>query len=420
MLSSERTIAGLLNKMEVFYLSNHAENVSFSLLTDFEDADAETMLGDAALLALARDGMERLNDTYEQNGRRPFLLFHRPRAWNPREQRWMGYERKRVKLEALNAFLRSPETPGFLIEGDIASVHEVKYVITLDSDTELPLCCARHLIEAMAHPLNTPVYDNARRRVIDGYAILQPRVVSSLPAVGASWYSRIFGSESGIDPYTRAVSDVYQDLFAEGSFIGKGIYDVDMVTRVLSGRLPEDRILSHDLLEGTYCRSGFISDIQVVDAFPDRYGEDQRRRSRWVRGDWQIAAWLWNRVPGFKRKSVSNPVSLLSKWKLFDNLRRSVLPAGMLLLIIASWLFAEPSWMGLSVVVMILLLPMVPGALLKAGRIPARFPLGSHSRSVAGFVGKELFQAFFSLAVLPYEAASSLDAIYRTCWRLLV
>jgi len=420
MLSSERAIAGLLNKMEVFYLSNHAENVSFSLLTDFEDAAMETLPGDAALLALARDGIERLNDTYVQNGCRPFLLFHRSRTWNPREQRWMGYERKRGKLEALNAFLRSPETPGFLIEGDVASVHEVKYVITLDADTELPLGCARHLIEAMAHPLNMPVYDNAKMRVIDGYAILQPRVVSSLPAIGASRYSRIFGSESGIDPYTRAVSDVYQDLFAEGSFIGKGIYDVDMVTRVLAGRLPEDRILSHDLLEGTYCRSGFISDIQLVDAFPERYSEDQRRRSRWVRGDWQIAAWLWNRVPGFKQKSVSNPVSLLSKWKLFDNLRRSVLPVGMLLLIIASWLFAEPSWMGLWGAVMILLLPMVPGALFKAGRIPARFPLGSHTRSVAGFVGKELFQAFFSLAVLPYEAASSLDAIIRTYWRLLV
>ena len=420
MLAGKRAIAALLNKMEVCYLSNRADNLYFSLLTDFEDAVAQTMPGDAALLDLARTGIKRLNDTYARNGCRPFLFFHRSREWNKQEQRWMGRERKRGKLETLNGFLRSLQPTGFLIEGDPAIAPNVKYVITLDTDTELPRDCARHLIEAMAHPLNAPVYDSVKGSVVDGYAILQPRVVSSLPAIGASWYSRLFGSDSGIDPYTRAVSDVYQDLFGEGSFIGKGIYDVDMFAKVMANRLPEDRILSHDLLEGTYCRSGLISDIQLVDEFPERYSEDNSRRYRWTRGDWQIAAWLAPRVPGFKQKSVRNPVSLLSKLKILDNLRRSVVPVGMLMLIVVSWLSVSPSWLGVAVVAAVLLLPTMPGAILKAARIPARFPLYSHLRSIGGFAGLQLFQAFFTLTVLPFETFSNLDAIIRTCWRMLI
>jgi cellobiose phosphorylase len=420
MLAGESAVAALLNKMEVCYLSNRAENLYFSVLTDFEDAASETMPGDAVLLDLARTGMKRLNDTYTRNGCQPFLFFHRPRVWNQRERRWMGYERKRGKLEVLNGFLRSQKPDEFLIEGDRAVAPNIKYVITLDTDTELPRDCALHLIESIAHPLNAPVYDSVKCRVVDGYAILQPRVVSSLPAIGASWYSRIFGSDSGIDPYTRAVSDVYQDLFREGSFIGKGIYDVDMFAKVLTDRLPENRILSHDLLEGTYCRSGLISDVQVVDEFPERYSEDHARRCRWIRGDWQIAAWLAHRVPGLNRKSVQNPISMLSRWKIFDNLRRSLVPAGMLLLIVMSWLFVAPSWLGVAAVATILLLPAIPGALLKAVQIPPRFPLYSHAQSVAGFVGQQLFQAFFAFAVLPFEAFSNLDAILRTCWRMLI
>jgi len=420
MLTGTLEIAELLNKMEVCFLSNRADNLYFSLLTDFDDAPAETMPGDTALLRLVKEGMQRLNDAYALNGRRPFLLFHRPRQWNPGEKCWMGYERKRGKLEALTLFLRSGEPEMFLVEGDRTIAPNIKYVFTLDTDTEIPRDCARRLIETMAHPLNVPVYDDVKKRVMDGHAILQPRVVSSLPAIGASWYARIFGSDTGIDPYTRAVSDVYQDLFGEGSFIGKGIYDVDMFARVLADRLPENRILSHDLLEGTYCRSGLISDIQLIDEFPRRYSDDFSRRHRWIRGDWQIAAWLAPRVPGFKRKSAPNPISFLSRWKIFDNLRRSVVPMGMLLLIIMSWLFLTPSWLGVAAVAAVLLLPSVPGTVLKAFQIPARFPLAMHARSVAGSAGLQLFQAFFALTVLPCEAFANLDAILRTCRRLLI
>jgi len=420
MLEDKRAIARLLNKMEVCYLSNRADNLYFSLLTDFEDAETETTPGDATLLALARDGIRQLNDTYAHNGRRPFLFFHRPRKWNERELRWMGYERKRGKLEALNAFLRSPKTTEFLVEGDFEIVPTIKYVLTLDTDTELPRDCARHLIEAMAHPLNTPVYDSVKGRVVEGYGILQPRIVSRLPRECASWFSRWFGTESGIDPYTRAVSDVYQDLFGEGSFIGKGIYDVDMFARVMAEQLPENRILSHDLLEGTYCKSGLISDVHLVDEFPEHYSEEQSRRYRWIRGDWQIAAWLGLRVPGLDRKPVHNPLSLLSRWKIADNLRRSLVPAGMLLLIVVCWFFVTPVWLGVAVVAGILLLPMVPWVVIKAAHKPSRFPLYSHARSVAHFAGIQFFQAVFTFIVLPYEAFSNLDAIIRTFWRMVI
>lgn len=418
MLTNRTEIADLLNKMEMHYLSNRADNLYFSLLTDFEDASTETLPDDALLLGMAKDGIKKLNDTYTLNGIRPFLLFHRSRQWNALERSWMGYERKRGKLEALTRFLRSQEPDTFLVEGDRAVAQGSTYVLTLDSDTELPRDCARHLIETMAHPLNTPLFDEVKRRVVDGYAILQPRVVSSLPEIEASWYAHIFGSETGIDPYTRAVSDVYQDLFGEGSFIGKGIYDVNLIHKTLADQLPENRILSHDLLEGAYCRSGLVSDIQLIDDFPQRYSEDISRRHRWIRGDWQIAAWLGLHVPGFKHTMVKNPLSLLSRWKIFDNLRRSIVPCGQLLLIVTSWLYLTPSWTGMAVVIATLLLPLVPGIGLKAVQIPARFPFMLHIQSVAEFTGLQLFQAFFTLTVLPFEACNNIDALLRSHWRM--
>ncbi len=418
-LSSAFDIGELMNKIETCCLANRADNLYFSLLTDFKDAPEESMPDDGPLFKLAREGIKQLNNKYGRNGRGPFYLFHRSRLWNPGEKVWMGYERKRGKLEALNKALRSGKTPELLIEGDPSVLPQVKYVITLDTDTQLPRDAARLLIETMAHPLNVPVYDPAKKRVVSGYTILQPRVVSSLPAARKSWYSRIFGSETGIDPYTRAVSDVYQDIFGEGSFIGKGIYDVDMFIRSLADRLPENRILSHDLLESTYGRSGMISDVQLIDEFPESYSEDISRRRRWIRGDWQIAAWLLPRVPGYKQKPEKNPISLLSWWKIFDNLRRSLVPAGLMLLIVLSWMFLQPSWLGFSIAAGIIFIPMLPGVFKQAFRIPVKFPLTLHMLSVAGYLGRHLFQAVFLFAVLPYEAFFNLIAIIITCSRML-
>ena len=254
---------------------------------------------DAPLLELAREGIEALNAQYGRGANDAFFLFHRPRRWNPHDRIWMGYERKRGKLADLNLLLREGDSDGFsLVVGDTAVLAGVKYVITLDTDTQLPRDAAREFVGAMAHPLNRPVYDARAGRVRAGYGILQPRVSASPLGTHPSRYGRLLAGVPGIDPYTRAVSDVYQDVFHEGSFIGKGIYDVDAFEQALKGRFPENRILSHDLLEGCYARAGLLSDVQLYERHPTRYSADVDRRHRWIRGDWQLARRLLPWLPG--------------------------------------------------------------------------------------------------------------------------
>ena len=210
-------------------------------------------------------------------------------------------------------------------------------MITLDTDTELPRDAARQLVATMAHPLVRPVVDAKTGMVREGYGILQPRVAISLPSASRSWFARLFAGEPGLDPYTRAVSDVYQDLFGEGSYIGKGIYDVDAFFRAVHCRFPENRILSHDLIEGAHARAGLVSDVQLYEDHPTHYTVDARRRHRWIRGDWQIATWLLPRVPGPDASRISNPISGLSRWKIFDNLRRSLVPGAMVGFLLLAW-----------------------------------------------------------------------------------
>ena len=324
MLISSQSVNDLIEALEVRYLANRDRHLHFALLTDWCDAQTETKLDDQALLDQARDGIEALNEKYKDERGDIFFLFHRPRRWNAREQVWMGYERKRGKLADLNALLRGRGADRFaLVVGDTSSLGEVKYVITLDTDTKLPRDAARQLVATMAHPLNRPCFDDRRRVVCEGYTILQPRVGLSMQSARRSRFVRLFGGEAGIDPYTGTVSDVYQDLFDEGSFIGKGIYDVDAFERALEGRFPENLILSHDLLEGCHARSALISDIQVYETYPARYPADAVRRHRWIRGDWQIALWAAPWVPGPAGGLAKNPLSALSRWKILDNLRRS-------------------------------------------------------------------------------------------------
>ena len=233
----------------------------------------------------------------------------------------------------------------------------MKYVITLDTDTQLPRDSAWQFVGAMAHPLNRARYDEDKQRVTEGYGILQPRVAVSLPGANRSRYARLCGSEPGIDPYTRAVSDVYQDLFGEGSFIGKGIYDVDAFERATGGRFPENRILSHDLLEGCYARAGLLSDVQLYEEYPSRYSADVSRRHRWIRGDWQIAQWLLPCVPGPDARLQKNPLSMLSRWKIFDNLRRSLTSAALTLLLLLGWTVLSSAWFWTLSVIGIILIP---------------------------------------------------------------
>ena len=275
MLISTQNIEDLIEALEVRFLANQDENLHFGLLTDFRDAVEETIPEDEPLLRLARQKIEELNEKYRRGKDDAFFLFHRSRRWNPQERVWMGYERKRGKLAELNSLLRGGSEDHFsLVVGNTAVLSTVKYVITLDTDTQLPRDSAWQFVGAMAHPLNRARYDEDKQRVCEGYGILQPRVAVSLPGTNRSRYARMCGSEPGIDPYTRAVSDVYQDLFGEGSFIGKGIYDVDAFDLALSGRFPENRILSHDLLEGCYARAGLLSDVQLYEEYPSRYSAD--------------------------------------------------------------------------------------------------------------------------------------------------
>jgi cyclic beta-1,2-glucan synthetase len=419
LLTDIAEINGLIEDLEVRFLANRDPAISFALLADFRDAPQEAMSTDAELLEHAKEGIAALNAKYERqppNG--GFFLFHRPRRWNERERVWMGWERKRGKLEEFNAFLRGGGGEFLAIVGPVERLSGVKYVITLDTDTQLPRDAALELIETMAHPLNRPRYDPARRRVVEGYGILQPRVAISMPSAGRSRFAQLFSGEPGIDPYTRAVSDVYQDVFEEGSYIGKGIYDIDSFGQSVGGQFPENSILSHDLLEGSHARAGLISDVLLIEEYPAAYPADVSRRHRWIRGDWQITPWLLPRVLGGDARRVRNPISSLSRWKIFDNIRRSLIPILIVTLLVLGWFLpGGPLFYTLVVVGLFLLPPLLMG-LGQAVRLPDDFPFGQHLRFTFRAVARQTLQEIFALACLPYDAYISLDAIARTLFRL--
>ena len=420
LLTSPHNVDSLVETLEVRFLANRDANLHFGLLTDFGDAAEETLPEDATLLALARERIDALNGQYSGGGNDVFFLFHRSRRWNPHDRIWMGYERKRGKLADLNLLLLEGNRDGFsLVVGATEVLTGVRYVITLDTDTQLPRDAARQFVGAMAHPLNRPLYDAALGRVSAGYGILQPRVSASLSGARQSRYALLHGGEPGIDPYTRAVSDVYQDLFREGSFIGKGIYEVEAFELALKGRFPENRILSHDLLEGCYARSGLLSDVQLYEEYPARYGSDVNRRYRWIRGDWQLAGWLLPWVPGPAGRRLKNPLSALSRWKLFDNLRRSLVPAALTLLLLLGWMVFSSPWLWTLAVLCVPLVPPLLASLLDLLRKPDDMRFGQHLSSVVHATGQRCMQAGFALATLPHEAFYSLDAILRTLGRLL-
>jgi cellobiose phosphorylase len=422
MLTSLAGIDRLIETLEIHHLSNRDPHLHFALLTDFRDAPEETQPADQPLLDRARAGVETLNRRYRSESQTLFFLFHRPRRWNAGEGRWMGYERKRGKLAEFNALLRGGARGRFSeIVGETAILPAIKYVITLDTDTLLPREAARQLVGTMAHRLNRPEFDPVRGIVNEGYGILQPRVGVSLPGSRRSWFVRLFASSAGIDPYTRAVSDVYQDFFSEGSFIGKGIYDVDAFQRAMNGRFPENTILSHDLLEACHARSALVSDVELYEEYPSRYNVDIERRHRWIRGDWQISQWLLPRVPGSDARRIANPLSFLSQWKIFDNLRRSLVPVALMLLLLGNWLlFPELRGLGLLLVLAIIALPGLLAAVVAALRKPEDLPWAMHLRAEAAAGGRQLGQFALTLAFLPYDAFVSLDAIGRTLLRLLV
>ena len=416
---SESRIESLFHDLEVRYLANRDPHLHFALLSDFADGPTQTASDDDGFVALARAKVDALN---LRHGSDRFFVFHRERRWNPSEQRWMGWERKRGKLAEFNRLLRGAADTSFVVtHGDVRVLRSIKYVITLDSDTQLPMETARLLVGTLSHPLNRPRFDPRVQRVTEGYAVLQPRVQVSIESAARTTFAQVFSGHVGLDPYTTAVSDVYQDLFHEGSYVGKGIYDVDAFEAALAGRVPENALLSHDLFEGLYARAALCTEIDVVDDYPANYLAFASRQHRWVRGDWQIARWLWRTVPDASGRVVRNTLPAIARWKIFDNLRRSVLAPALVVLFFAGWTVLPGSalmWSGLGVLVLAFPAYMQVGRSL-TNRVRG-VPLREHVLAERDNLAAGATQAFLSTVFLLHQSGVMLDAIGRTLVRLFV
>jgi cyclic beta-1,2-glucan synthetase len=415
LLESEKELNHLLQELELYYLSNPDPLLTYALLTDFGDAPKEDMPEDEELLTLASAGIENLNKKYGIVS--PFYLFHRHRQWNPSEGVWMGWERKRGKLADFNRLLLDlGETPYSTQVGDASILTDIKYVITLDADTSLPQGSANRLIATLAHPLNHAEFAADGQSVVAGYTVLQPRVAIKPTSANRSIFSQIFAGNAGFDLYSFAVSDVYQDLFGEGSYVGKGIYDVAAFERSLAGQVRQNTLLSHDLFEGIYGRAALVTDITLYEEYPSRYLVYARRLSRWIRGDWQLLPWLFPIVHTQSGTAI-NRLSIINLWKIFDNLRRSLLPPTLLLLLSAGWLFLPGSpWVWTALVFLPSVLPI----------FVQTFQHGRHNigklslKQILKTSQLPLTRWALSVLFLPYEVLLMLGAISTTLTRLLI
>ncbi|MFC1936214.1 GH36-type glycosyl hydrolase domain-containing protein [Chloroflexota bacterium] len=415
LLESTDELNHLLQEMELYYLSNPDPQLTYALLTDFGDAPTQLMPQDEQLLTLAKAGVENLNQKYLEAS--PFYLFHRKREWNPSEKVWMGWERKRGKLADFNRLLLNLGSTSYTTQvGDLSVLSRIKYVITLDADTSLPQGSANRLIATLAHPLNHAEFAADGRSVVAGYTVLQPRVAIKPTSANRSLFSQIFAGNAGFDLYSFAVSDVYQDLFAEGSYVGKGIYDVAAFERSLVGQVRENSLLSHDLFEGIYGRAALVTDIVLYEEYPERYLMYARRLHRWIRGDWQLLPWLFP-ISHSENGVVPNRLSVINAWKILDNLRRSLLPPTLLAMLAAGWLFLP------GVPLIWTLLVLLPSALPIAvqtvqyvkhnlGRLPLK--------QLFGPTQLPLFRWALAILFLPYEALLMLNAIGATLTRLFI
>ena len=418
LLINEKQIRQLVDDMEIRYLVNRDANIYYALLTDLPDT-AEPVGETDRRVDLAIELINGLNQKYGSLPFGGFYLFHRHRIFNPREGAWMGWERKRGKLLDLNQYLRDGFDPFPVKAGDFnkLTTKNIRYVITLDSDTQLPRYSAQRMIAAMAHPLNRPLIDPERNIVTEGYGILQPRVGISVHTSATSRLARIYSGQTGFDIYSRAVSDVYQDLYGEGIFTGKGIYDVDALRAVLEKRFPRNALLSHDLIEGAYARAGLASDIEVIDDYPSHYSAYNRRKHRWLRGDWQIVRWIFNQVPDETRRLVRNPISLVSRWKIVDNLRRSLMEPAAFLLFLAGWFLLPGGPRFWTIVTLALLfLPIYFRLAFALTRATLALNWKSIRESLEDFFTAHV-GILLNIAFLAHQALVSVDAIVRTVVR---
>ncbi|HMG74377.1 MAG TPA: glucoamylase family protein [Pyrinomonadaceae bacterium] len=413
------TVAALIDKLEIAWLANQDAHLHFALLSDFADGPTEEMAGDKEILDAARAGIEQLNQRYGKGEPIRFHLFHRSRQWCETEGKWIGWERKRGKLREFNQLLRGAVDTSFILAtGSADLLGQIRYVISLDADTQLPRDAARRLIGTAIHPLNQPRFDPESERVVDGYGILQPRVSISLESASRSLFARIFSGNTGIDPYTTAASDVYQDLFREGSYTGKGLYDVDAFEKALADRVPDDILLSHDLFESIFARAALVSDIEFLDDYPAHYDTYAMRQHRWTRGDWQIAAWLRRTVRDAQGNKQPNRISAVSRWKILDNLRRSLLAPAIVLLLIAGWtiLPGGPLWWTLFVLIT-LAFPVYAHVTTGLLIHPRGVPWTSHFWSVWGDMRTNTAQLALEVVFLAHQGWLMADAIGRTVYR---
>jgi len=419
LLLDEKQVRRLVDDLEVRFLGNHDPNLHFVLLSDLPDSP-EKPPANNSLVDLCSELIRGLNEKYAGEKEGSFFLLHRHPVYNPRERLWMGWERKRGKLMDLNNLLRGQFDSFPVKVGDLSIFSKVRFVITLDADTELPRGSARRMVGALAHPLNQAIIDPERGVVGTGYGILQPRVGVSVQSSARSRLASIYSGQTGLDTYTRAASDVYQDLYGEGIFVGKGIYEVDTLHRVLDRRFPRNALLSHDLVEGAYARAGLASDIEIIEDYPSHYSAHNRRKHRWVRGDWQIAEWLRPQVPDESGQKVANPLSVVSRWKIFDNLRRSLVEPALFLLFLLGWLClpGRPEAWTLATVVIVFLPALVQlsfdfarAAVLRRRAIVLDGLNSFADASVADWL---------TITFLAHQALLSLDAMVRTLVRRMI
>lgn len=425
MLVRPGSAASLTEKLEIHYLANPDPQLRFALLTDFADAATEHQPEDEDYLRDALQRIAALNRRYAPDGTPRFFLFHRQRQWNSSEGCWMGWERKRGKLDEFNRLLRGDKNTSYTTRSsELDELPRIHYVITLDLDTQLPHETARRLIGTLAHPLNQARFDAQRGRVVEGYGILQPRISFHLPAAQRTRFTRIWVGSAGVDPYSAAVSDIYQDLFGAGTFTGKGIYDVDAFASATGETFPDNHILSHDLIEGNFARCGLVTDIELFDDFPMRYHVYARREHRWIRGDWQLLPWLGRQVPvpalGQRSPRVwrRNPLPLLERWKVFDNLRRSLIPPALVLWLVLAWtVLPLPHGLSSMLALLVLALPLVlqiAGTLFHA--VKDRSLSGVREFARNGWITAA--QVVMNSVALLYQAYLGVDAVIRTLVRL--
>ncbi len=419
LLLSEKQVHRLVEDLEIRYLGNTSRNLHYAILSDMPDS-AETPNEDDPLVELCARLIRELNQKYAEAGFGTFSLFHRHRIFNPREGVWMGWERKRGKLLDFNRLIKDKYDSFPVKVGDLSLLHHVRFVLTLDSDTELPRGTAHRLVGAMAHPLNQAIVDPHDNIVVAGYGVLQPRVGISVQSASQSRLASIYSGQTGFDIYTRATSDVYQDLKGEGIFAGKGIYEVETLSRVLEHRFPRNALLSHDLIEGAYARAGLVSDVEVIDDYPSHYSAYNRRKHRWVRGDWQIVSWLFGRVPDETGRRVPNPISFLSRWKIVDNLRRSLVQPGIFLLFVLGWtvLPGRPLYWTLVTIAILFVPPWFQFGF-NALRALASGRIAPIRDAIAG-LGKAMVTVFLTLTFLAHQALISADAVLRTFYRRMI